>query len=142
MPPEHITDARPSQEPLQVILTDVVVMVRTEGSVITAIAFTKHPKESITATLYVPANNPVAIAVVCANGSSQRYVKGKPPPDMETVAEPSVSPLQLTFMIFVIVAMPGGISLITAVVDAVHPRISVTMTVYEPNSKFVAVAVI
>ena len=64
------------------------------------------------------------------------------PPDANTVADPSVPPLQETFVcadIFAERAVSG--SVIVTVLGIVHRFASVTVTVYVPAIKPVAVAV-
>ena len=59
--------------------------------------------------------------MVCAVGSSHRYVKGAVPPVIVTVASPLLSPLQSTIVLSDIAAVPPPRSFIVAVAVAVHP---------------------
>ena len=49
---------------------------------------------SVTVTVYVPAERPVAVAFVCAGLVFHEYVYPGVPPAAVTVAEPFMSPLQ------------------------------------------------
>src|SRR5436190_1796178 len=70
----------------------------TGGCVITIFAVFVHPNPSVTVTVYVPANKPDAVAVVCAGIVFQLYVYGPVAPLGFAVAVPFDPPLHETFV--------------------------------------------
>ena len=76
-----------------------------------------------------PANNPVAISVVCP--LFQEYVYPLLPPTANTVASPSLSPLQVTDVDKVVNVIPRGSEMEVTVID-VQRLASETVTLYEP----------
>ncbi len=66
------------------------------GSVIVAVVVSEHPLLSKMITVYVCADNPVAVAV--ASPLLQAYVYAPVPPLPEAVAVPSLSPAQSKFI--------------------------------------------
>ena len=111
------------------------------GSVMITLPKSKHPEASVTITLYVPAPNPVAVAFVCAPGSSQRYVYGVIPPVAVAVAVPSKQPKQVAFVPEVVTIAPLRSATVADTVF-VHPLASVTVHVQVPAGKELAVAVV
>ena len=71
MPPEAVTIADPSEAP-HVGSVDELVAINAVGSEILMLLKLIHPLVSVTVTLYKPALSPVALALVCAPGSSHR----------------------------------------------------------------------
>jgi hypothetical protein len=68
MPPDVMTVASPSLEPQDALL-ELIESNKGEGSETVSVSFVTHPLASVTATVYIPADRPVAVAVVCAPGS-------------------------------------------------------------------------
>jgi hypothetical protein len=78
---------------------------RTAGSVIVAEAVAVAFKLSVTVTVYVPGAKPVAVILVCEDGSLHLYKYGLVPPFAEMVAVPLLKPAQLTSFLEEIVAV-------------------------------------
>lgn len=89
-----------------------------------------QPFASVMFTVYVPATNPVTVAVVALTGD-QLYVYGAVPPDVVIVAVPFVPPEQLTVVALVAAVNAVGCVIVAAAVPE-QPRESVTVTVYVP----------
>jgi hypothetical protein len=133
VPPDATTVALPLQTALQVTFTCDCVAVITGGCVIVAVAVAVHPFASVTVTVYEPAMSVFAVAPVPPDGA-HAYVYGAVPPATVTVAEPLLPPKQVTFVEAEMLAV-GPPELGTfAIAVVVHPRESVTVTVYEPAS--------
>ena len=110
------------------------------GSVMVTVAVVVHPPASVTVTVYVPAARPVAVAdrlyrcgiptisiCRCAASCSHCCRSGRPPK-------------QSTFVCAVIVAANAAAgSVMVTVAVVVHPPASVTVTVYVPAARPVAV---
>ena len=97
------------------------------GSVTVALDVVVHPLASVTVTVYVPATSPLAVAVVAALLHAKVY--GEVPPAPLAVADPSFSPLQLTFEFITADAITADEIFTTTSSEAVHPLASVTVTV-------------
>ena len=96
------------------------------GSAILSFKVLRQPTPSVTVTITGPADRPVIEAVVC--GVFQTKVNGVDPPNVDTVAVPSLPPLQVT-EVTAKVTVPPTISDIAEVVISVQPFPSVTVTV-------------
>jgi hypothetical protein len=114
---------------------------RAAGSVIETLAVPAHPLASVAVTIYEPAANPLAIEVVCTGVVFHEYVYGAVPPAATAVAEPSLPSLHITFTWVVETVTEAGSRIVTFVF-AVQPLASVTVTVYGPADRPVAVAVV
>jgi len=68
-------------------------------------------------------------------------VYGPVPPDMLAIAVPSQAPLQVTSVLTIVSVVAGG-SMIVIVLVVKQPRASVTVYVYAPAHKLVAVTVV
>jgi hypothetical protein len=87
----------------------------------------------------LPPDNPLAVALLPPEGV-HKYVKGAVPPVAETVADPFAWPLQPTLLLDEMDAV-GPPTLETAAdADEVQPFWSVTVTVYDPANRLLAVA--
>ena len=109
---------------------------------ITADAVAVHAFASVTVTVYVPALRPEAVAFVCPPGAHAN-VYGDVPPTGVAVALPVLPPLHFTFTIEPVLtdkATAGCV--ITADAVAVQAFASVTVTVYVPALRPVAVALV
>ena len=109
------------------------------GWVIVKFRVAVHPLASVTVTVYAPALKPEAVADVPPDGDHE-YVYPPAPPDGLTEAEPFEAPLQDTFVcepVEVLIAV-GWVMVKLRV--AVQALASVTVTVYTPALKPVAVA--
>src|SRR5690606_39637246 len=92
VPPDTVTIASPSFPSKQdtfTTLANAIVASKTKGSVTVTFVVVVQLLASVTVTVYVPASNPVAVAVVCAVASFHKYEYGAVPPDTVTVASPS-----------------------------------------------------
>ena len=105
----------------------VVLTARIVGCVITTEAVAKHPLPSVTVKSCTPSQIAVMFGVVAKVGV-HKNVYGPVPPVYTAFAVASHAPKQVTFVL-VIVAINSNGSVIFAVVDAVHPFASVTVTV-------------
>ena len=141
VPPVALAVAPPSEKPLQLtLLSTTLAADNAAGSVIVVDELSVQPFASVTVTLYVPATNPVAVAVVCP--LFQLYVYGDVPPVCEAVACPSFNPLQLTLLSVVALDTKAAGSVIVVLELSVQPFASVTVTEYVPATNPVAVAVV
>jgi len=143
VPPPADAVAVPLLPPLQATFVDEgIVTVTIAGCVIVTCAVAVHPLASVAVTVYVPAINPVAVAVVCTGVVFQESVFAPVPPPADAVAVPLLPPLQATFVDEGIVTVTiAGCVIVTCAV-AVHPLASVAVTVYVPAINPVAVAVV
>jgi len=91
--------------------------------------------------IYVPAARPVAVAVVCAGNVFHEYVYGPTPPAGVAVAVPVDDPLHNTLTCVVPTVSATGWVIVTLAV-LIHRLASVTVTIYVPAARPVAVAVI
>ena len=64
LPPPILTVAVPLFTPLMVCPVAVAVTISAAGWVIVTLVEEEHPSESVTVTIWVPAESPVAVAVV------------------------------------------------------------------------------
>ena len=81
----------------------------------------------------MPAASPVAVTVCCAGMVFQVYDSGAVPPVAVTVAVPLFPPLQFTSVDVAEHESASG-SVIVAEAEALHPLLSVTVTVYVPTA--------
>ena len=113
---------------------------RTSGSVIVIDSCSLQPLSSETVTVYVPADKLLAVAPLPPLGL-QLYEMIFVPPPATTVAEPSLSPLQLTSygpkyrLSGSIDEIIGSGSTKTAISSRVHPLASVIVNVTDPAGK-------
>jgi len=121
------------------LVLEVIEAVSGDGAAKVTIAFAVHPFASVTVTVYEPEPRPLAVSPVPPEGA-QLYVYEPVPPVAVTTAIPSVLELHNGLLLAVIVAFntAGSVNVTFAVV--VHPFASVTVTVYEPAAKPLAVA--
>jgi hypothetical protein len=97
-----------------------------------------HPRASVTVTLYIPATRFVAVAVVCP--LFQRYVYGDVPPVTTTVAFPLFAPKHKGLLkVLMLAEGPAILPIVTGAVIVQKLR-SVTVTVYVPATRAVALA--
>jgi hypothetical protein len=110
------------------------------GSVMVTLDVLVQELASDTVTVYVPANSPLAIAVV----DELLHVKvyGAVPPVPLAVADPLLPPLQLTFVFATVDAANTAGSVIVTLDVLVHEFASVTVTVYVPATTPVILAVV
>ena len=101
-------------------------------------ADTIHPTLSVTVTVYVPAASPVAVIPIPPEGD-QLCVYGAVPPAMVTEAEPLVPPKHETFDTTFVVAVGDKLLFTATELVEVQPLLSVTVTVYDPARRVVAV---
>jgi hypothetical protein len=139
VPPEATTEAEPVHAPLHSTFTCDCVALSGGGCVMVTLAVATQPLLSVTVTVYVPADKPEAVAPVPPDGAHE-YVYVPDPPVAVTVAEPLLPPLQLTFVCAEIVAVGEPAFVMVTVRVMLQPFASVTVTVYEPAPRPVAVA--
>jgi hypothetical protein len=120
------TTADPVAPPKQITGEDVAVAVNAVGCVTVVVADEVQPFASVTITVYVPAESPVALDPFPPLGD-HAYVYGVVPPVGVTVAEPVLPPKQSTGDELAEVVSTGGCVITTEEVD-VHPLRSVTVT--------------
>ena len=139
VPPVAATIAKPSFPALQ--LTFIVAAStasNSDGCVIFTVNVAVQPMASVAVTLYAPSIKPVTEAEVIP--LFHRYVIVPVPPVAFTNAEPFDPPKQLTFVEPVrLIETPVPGSITVAVETAVQPLASVTVTVYVPAVKLIAV---
>jgi hypothetical protein len=123
-----VTVADPSDWP-QVAAVVAVLRIIATGSLTVIELLAIHPLVSVTVRVYVAAHSPTAVAVVCADGSSHRYVYGGVPPDKAPEASPSQTPLQLASLPLIAIAIAVG-SVITMESTVTTKLLSVTVTTY------------
>ena len=138
-PPAPEAVASPSQRPLQLaLLLPEIDTTRAPGSVIAVATESEHPFASVTTKLYRPAHKLEADKLVCALGSSHKYVYGSDPPEADPVASPSHAELQVTSFELARPATKAAGSVITETALSVHPMLSITNKVYVPAHSPVA----
>jgi hypothetical protein len=140
-PPAGVAVAVPVDDPLHNTLTCVVPTVSATGWVIVTLAVLIHRLASVTVTIYVPAARPVAVAVVCTGNVFHEYVYGPTPPAGVAVAVPVDDPLHNTLTCVVPTVSATGWVIVTLAV-LIHRLASVTVTIYVPAARPVAVAVV
>ena len=137
VPPVGVEVIAPSDDPKQLIceplkfdVTPAVVVCAVAGCVIVTVLVAVQPLTSLTVTVTGPAASPVAVCVNWPGVVLQLKLYAPVPPAPLAVAIPVDCPKQSTF-----VTPAAGIVTVTAdgavivVVDvAVHPRLSVTVT--------------
>jgi len=97
VPPVALAIADPSDKPLQLMFVFTTELaINAEGSVMVTLDVLVHEFASDTVTVYVPATNPLAVAVVAALLHAKVY--GAIPPAPLAVADPLFPPLQLMFV--------------------------------------------
>ena len=98
VPPVALTVADPLAPPLQLTLVCAPALATSglAGWLIVNDLVVWHALLSVTVTVYVPADNPVAVAVVCIGVVFQEYEYVGVPPVGATVAVPLAPPLQET----------------------------------------------
>ena len=116
--------------------------VSVDGSLITTPTESTHPLPSVTITVYGPAHNPRAIALVCALGSFHKKLYGAVPPEAEPVTSPSHIPLQLTLFESLILANNAVGSEMTTIAVSEQPLTSTTAKLKLPAQSPVAVKLI
>jgi hypothetical protein len=105
-----------SHSPAQLGLNPEVVELSIKGSVIVTEVDAEQPFTSVAVKVYVSAIRLLADGSVPPEGA-QEYVNGGVPPDTTTVAAPSFSPLQETFVLLKTVATgPDKLSIVTEIV--------------------------
>jgi hypothetical protein len=120
-------------------LVCVPVVVNAGGCVIVNVRLPVQPLASVTVTVYVPGHNPVAVAALPPEGAHE-YVYGPVPPVTVALADPVHCPLQDTLVcVPPIVRPPPEVETVIATVPTLA-QASVTVTVYVPAHKLVAVA--
>jgi len=127
VPPKPVAVAVPSVPPLQ--LTSVVTAFTATGvgCVTVVVSAEGHPFASVTCTMCVPAESPVAVAVVLPEGV-QLKTYGNTPPATVAVEVPFDPPLQLTLVVEVIVTTGPGVLLTDTLIVAAQLLLSVTVT--------------
>ena len=95
VPPETARDAVPSVPPLHVTLDIVGLNDIVSGSATVVVCCPLQPALSVMITPTFPWHKPVAMLVVCAPGSFQRYVNAPMPPVVVTETVPSQFPKQV-----------------------------------------------
>src|SRR6185437_80675 len=128
--------------PLQsTLVTDAILTVSPGVLPTITAAVAIHAFASVTVTVYVPAVNPVAVALVPPLGAHENVYAGVPP-EGEAVAVPLGSvPPQAEGVDEPAIAIARGCVIIAEAV-AVHPLASVTVTVYVPALRLLAVALV
>ena len=115
------------------------------GSVTVVLAVVVQLFASDTVTVYVPANSPLAVAVVAKVAELVEVIHpklyGAVPPEPLAVAVPLLPPLQLTLVFTVLTVNTVG-SVIVVVAINVQLFASVTVAVYVPAASPLAVAVV
>ena len=139
-PPPALTLALPVLLHAIELLIKVVLAVTGVGCVVMNEAVVVHPLLSVTLTVYVPADNPVAVILVCPLGF-HKYVYGAVPPLAAAVAVPVLPPLHAT-PVLVAVTLTGAGWVIVKLIDAIHPLESRTVTVYVPAESVETLAVV
>ena len=128
VPPDPLAVAEPLFPPLQLMFVFTTELATTaEGSVMVTLDVLVHEFASDTVTVYVPAVTPVMLAVVADVFHANEY--GAVPPDPLAVAEPLLPPLQLMFEFTTADAITAEEIFTTTLSVAVHPLLSVTVTV-------------
>ena len=141
VPPDADAVAPPSNRPLQVTLESTCeAATKTVGSVTVDELVEVQPFASVTVTVYVPAATPVIDAVVAV--FDHAYVYGDVPPVADAVAPPSDNPLQVMVESTCEAATNTVGSVTVDELVEVQPFASVTVTVYVPADKLLAVAVV
>jgi hypothetical protein len=116
------------------------------GSVTVTLDVLVQELASDTVTVYVPANSPLAVAVVAKVAELVEVlhakVYGVVPPVPLAVADPLLPPLQLTFVFATVEAANTAGSVIVTLDVLVHKFASVTVTVYVPATTPVMLAVV
>jgi hypothetical protein len=107
------------------------------GCVMLKVRVVVQPLASVIVTVYVPAQRPVVDEAVPPEGA-QEYVYGAVPPEGITDAAPVHKPLH-NMLVCVCVAVNAGGCVMEYVRVDVHPLASVTVTVYVPTPRPVAV---
>jgi hypothetical protein len=139
VPPDPFAVADPSLPPLQLMFVFTTELATTaEGSVMVTLDVLVHEFASDTVTVYVPAVTPVMLAVVAELLQANEY--GAVPPDPLAVAEPLFPPLQLMFEFTTELATNAVGSVIVVLDVVVQLFASVTVTVYVPATRPLAVA--
>ena len=116
----------------------IILDINNDGSEMVMLAVDAQLFRSITITVYVPATNPVMLAVVAELLQAKMY--GAVPPAPLAVADPLLPPLQLTF-VFATVDATNAVGSVIVVLDVVVQLFaSVTVTVYVPATRPLAVA--
>jgi hypothetical protein len=114
-------------------------MLNAFGWVIVTAAVTLVPQLSLSVTVYTPDVNPLALAPEPPDGA-HAYVYAVVPPLAVTLAAPPLPALQLTSLVtLVAIAKAAGCVTVTAT-TVEHPWLSVTVTLYVPADKLLAVA--
>src|SRR6476646_4191662 len=103
-----------------------------------ALAVTTQPLPSVTVTVYVPAVSEVAVVPVPPLGD-QDWVYGELPPETVTDADPLFPPKHETFEITVVDAVGDKLLFTATEFVLVQLLLSVTVTVYDPAGRPVAV---
>ncbi len=96
---------------------------------IVTLAVFVQPLASFTVTVYVPAQRPVALAVVCTGVVFHEYVYGVTPPPPTPVALPLQLPLHVTFVGGLMEAVTGVGWVMVTLAVLVQPLASVIVTV-------------
>lgn len=118
--------ADPSQVPWHDALMVVVDTENCGGFVMMTLALAEHALESVTTTVYVPAQRAEAVAEVAE--LVQEYVYGLTPPAGTTVADPLHAAKQSGFTELVLRVSAAGWVMVTEA-EAEHPVLSRTMMV-------------
>jgi hypothetical protein len=111
------------------------------GAVMVAVAVVVQPLASVTVTLYVPAAKAFGSSTSAAE-LSQSNVNGAVPPDTVRLILPLLTPAQVAFVATAVADSATAGSVIVTVAVLVQFLASVTVTVYGPAAKPVAVAVV
>src|SRR6185437_7848632 len=115
-----------------------IVSLRTAGSVIVVLALSMQPLCSVTVSVYIPADKPFIEVVVAP--LLQLYVYGALPPVTFDTIEPLPLPLHVRSVGVSTTLAPELVTVVEAVSE--HPNESLTVTVYVPAPRPVAVAVV
>jgi hypothetical protein len=127
VPPVGVIVAVPLFAPKQVMFVEEIVAASTAGSVTVKDCVPVQPFASVTVSVYVPAQRPVAVAEVPPDGA-QLYVYAGVPPITVEVMLPLHTPKQETFVTEPEMMIGVG-SVMMNVCVVVQPFASVTVTV-------------